>query len=527
MLESLPPEVLQLVLNHLPRHQYGPRPRSALLPLLSTSRTLRLAALPILNATIELHSIEQAQRFLNSDSNGRSVTSLIFHKLDLTNNKKPTSNINTVAVATRPRWPPHLLAALLFCPERESLKQLHLATEVDSVLEILQSLLLPLSTESPFYNRPLVRIGASLTNLSLELEDPTSQAHVPSNPPSGPSSWDSGINAASESLLIDVRDGLDYPVRSPSTTLRSFVGAEASQKSSMPISILDLCHIAFPSLEQLSLRGSCLPESGASPALPAPPSKICRLELRDVTLSDQALFTCLAHVRDSIRDLSLVGCHGFTAAGLVHAVSHVGQDLRVLRLSLDLVTSKAPSSPPSSGTPPSTPPRADSPSPSTPPPPKSSLSPFVACIDQILPFTPALDTLAWSGPLSSPSLPNFLHKATPFLRSLHISNHASLPTPALLPLVSPASPSHLPRLRRLCLNTAPSANEGREFQAEAEVRELWCAASNSGLESIEGTAFEGVVRNLGWAEEISRASQSLASTDEAPRKRKRPSMAKR
>ncbi|ORY80229.1 hypothetical protein BCR35DRAFT_304409 [Leucosporidium creatinivorum] len=487
-LSSLPPELLHNIFDFLPTHTTSIRPRSALLPLLTTSRYLHAVAAPLLNSDISIGTLEQADAFLRAKSEDSSladsVTTLVFHA---------PSSAGGSSLRASSRWTAD--AARRLVKGLSHLSELRLSgfESVEAVNAVLEE-----AIDSPKLQRqvgPRVEADSSsslqvplIKNLHLDFE--------------GVSCYYDDGHARRTSL----------PLSSPSDDAEDDDEPSDDSEGSKLSSTLSLC-CSMSALEQLSV--SHLPRS-ARPLLPptlGAASSLRRLALDRSNLSDEDLLTIAMQHQDTLQQLSFVRCGGFGRSALISAVAAIGSGLKSLRIEQDDPVPRLPppapspqrsplSSPtPSSRTAPSTPLRSPSPSPAF-----ATAPNLYNMLDTLLPHTPSLQHLSFSNRLASPQLIPLLPSHTPNLLTLSIAECLATPI-TLLPLLNDPN-SRLARLRRLEIDfarhtTALQDCEGEEERVEEQegLEDLYGAAMDREVKLV-GEAFEKVKRKISWAQEF-------------------------
>lgn len=479
-LDHLPPELLLNIFDFLPTHTTSIRPRSALLPLLTTSRYLRAVAAPLLNSKISLRSPKHAEAFLQARSEGAqlvdSVTSLVFHAPSSAGGSCPRAISRWTADVARQlvKGLPHLNELRLSGFE-----------SVEAVNAVLEK-----ATDSPVGSRGKADSSSSLQvplikNLHLDFEGTSCY-------------YDDGHARRLSSPLSFPVDGDDD---------ESSDEREGSKLSST----LSLC-CSMPALEQLSV--SHLPRSAPTP-LPilGAASSLRRLSLDRSNITNEGLLAITLQHQETLQHLSLVQCGGFGRSGVVNAVAAIGSGLKSLRIEQEDITAPPPSpapsprrsplsSPtPSSRTAPSTPLRSPSPLPAD-----VATPNLFSILDSLLPHTPSLQQLSFSGHLASPHLIPLLSSHTPNLFTLAIAECPTSPS-TLLPLLNNPT-SRLTRLRRLAVTFAGHKVGSQDCEEEQErveeqegLEDLYGAAMDREVE-LAGEVFETVKRKISWAQEM-------------------------
>ncbi|KAL8284201.1 hypothetical protein RQP46_004950 [Phenoliferia psychrophenolica] len=273
-------KVLRLIFDLLPLHSDVVRPRSALLPLVGVSRSLRDLATQELNSAVYLRTLADARAFIRVDDErvGASVTTLALHRLG----KHAGQAVRT----------------LLSAPTRRSLRELRInAGGVDSVQALVTTLLQASASGSPSSG-----LGAALMVLSLDL------AHPPT--------------------ASDEQPGIDNPA-SQGTDADDLGGQTGST-----LSLLDVCLVAFPRLSSLSVRLPHLPITFAA-SLASTACPLRHLELKSITISDETLLGVFSALHQSLTSLAIVDTDGYTASGCGAAIAQI-EYLRNLKIEVSV-----------------------------------------------------------------------------------------------------------------------------------------------------------------------------------------------
>lgn len=483
-LSSLPPELLHNIFDFLPTHASSIRPRSALLPLLTTSRYLHAVAAPLLNSEISFRSLEQAEAFLHAKSEDSqladSVISLVF---------QAPSSAGGSSLRASSRWTADVARQLVKGLPHLSELRLSGFESVEAVNAVLEK-----ATDSPSGrvsgleadSGPSLQVPL-IKNLHLDFEGTSCY-------------YDDGHARRLSSALSSPFDDLDDDDDELSD----------EREGSKLCSMLSVC-CSMSALEQLSV--SHLPRC-TRPLFPTlgAASSLRRLSLDRSNVSNEELLAITLQHQGTLQHVSLVQCGGFGRSALVNAVAAIGSGLKSLRIEQDDTAAPSPpssispqrsplSSPtPSSRTAPSTPLRSLSPSPAA-----VATPNLFSILDSLLPHTPSLHYLSFSGHLASPQLIPLLPPQTPNLLILSIAE-SHVPPSALVPLLSNPN-SRLPRLRRLDISFARQklGLQGCEEEERAEEQEgledLYGAALDWEVELV-GEAFEKVKRKILWAQEM-------------------------
>lgn len=267
-----------------------------------------------------------------------------------------------------------------------------------------------------------------------------------------------------------------------------------------------------------------LPNEGLFLSALEVPSGLQRLSLSHSTLAGPVLRALLVYNSSTLEHLVLDNCK-FDRQALVDGLAAAGSRLKSLKIisptpvllpqarntsNSSLVPSAGVSSP--SRSPLSSPSLASR----APPSPDFTLPlHHIDILDLVLPHTPFLQHLAFSGPLLSD--PTTLPSS---LATLAISACPSLTPRQLLPALDSTS-----RLRRLSINALrPLGPDLVEEEHELDgVEELWSAAVNREV-LLEGNVFEKVKGRMGWALDV---AAELNEVEKSSRSEARPRRFKR
>jgi len=528
-LDSLPPEVLAVVVAHLPLRTTAIRPHSSLASLAASSRHLHTALEPVINRTLVLDSRTQAQAIAR-DAPAR-------HRAQVTALHLAASSSSSSAAAP---WTidhvEHLVHSL------DNLADLHctaLAADPFDALDILaragtashlDRLDLDFAPSSPSSHPS--RSASSRTKLTYDTASAPSPRPAPRTYSTAPPP--STRSAASLAHALP-EQGDDQP---GSTSSFDGVGSRTSRLQAW----LRTCLAECPELRTLALRNMrpappCAATHRRSAVQPSSSesehrtTRLERLELDATEVDDAALDEVLGAASATLHTLRLRRCGGFTSAGIVRAMRTHGARIR----HLEIVVGEAPSAPPTSSAAP----------PSSPPPSAPALAHVV---DDLLPHLPHLTTLALSSPASaphaaliSPAALALLPTHAPHLAALHLSGPHTAAD--VLPLLRPGPGAPpLRDLRVLALHRpAPSlgvcdsaADSGAHpddrdgDDDDAAVQELWAATLQREVQ-LEGVQFERARTRLEWARsaawELVRDEAAAAGAGaSATRRRKRPSL---
>ncbi|GAA5932216.1 hypothetical protein JCM3775_001162 [Rhodotorula graminis] len=470
-LDSLPPEVLAVVVAHLPLRATAVRPHSSLVSLASTSRHLYAALEPVINRTVALDSHNQAHALArDAPARHRALVRALHLRAPLSTSASTTWTIDDLDLLV------HRLNALtdLHCTA--------LAADPFDTLAVLAQ----------------TGTATRLDHLDLDF--------APSSASPCPSSSSGDVDAGTMPLPSWLRACL----------------AECPELRSL----------AVRNMPAVAPRPAAQSGSGETGR---PQTRLERLELEATELDDAALDEVLGAAGATLDTLRLRRCGGWTSAGLVRAVREHGARLRHLEIVVGEASSGAPSSSstPSSSPPPAASPLAHVvddlllylphlttltlSSPATVP--RAALiSP--AALALLPTHTPHLAALHLDGPhMASDVLP--LVRPAPDAATLRHLRVVSLHRPA-------------PPLGGACdVSAAASApHDGRTGETDdAAAQELWAAALQREVR-LEGAQFERARTRLEWAKgaawELVRdeaaAAGAVAGPGASARRRKRPSL---
>lgn len=491
-LSSLPPELLHHIFDFLPAHTTSIRPRSALLPLFTTSRYLNAVAAPLLSSEIAFRSLEHAEAFLQAKWEdlrlAESVVTLVFHA---------PSSAGGSSLRASSKWTADVARQLVNGLPHLGELRLSGFESVEAVNAVLEE-----ATDSPQFG---ARVEA----------DSSSSLQVP---------LIKHLHLDFEGTSCDYDDGrarrLGSPLSSPFDDLdeaddEHSVECEGSKLSST----LSICY-SMPALEHLSV--SHLPRSPRPHFTLGAVSSLRRLFLDRCNITNEDIHAITLQHQETLQHLSLVHCSGFGRSALVEAVTAIGSGLKSLRIEQDdLAASSAPSAPSPQHSPLSSPTSSSRTAPSTPlrspsPAPTAVATPnLFSILDSLLPHTPMLQNLCFSGHLASSHLVPLLSSQTPNLLTLTIAECIATPT-ALLPIINDPN-FRLTRLRRFDITFARrklglqdcEEEEGRAEEQEG-LEDFYGAAMDRDVELV-GEVFEKVKRNILWAQEM--AGEHVYSRD--------------